>query len=175
MPELMDDWSYAAIEQNRRWLSAYVLAACGKPDAVEDIIQETFRIALEKRESFQRGTCFSAWLRGIARNCVKRHFESTKRQPVLMGDAFERMEQAAIEATDKLLDSEWSERRIKALRECLAHLTEKARRILEDRYVRDCSAQDVGVQESMSEVAVHVTVFRARVSLSDCLKRKLGQ
>ncbi|HZE99875.1 MAG TPA: sulfatase-like hydrolase/transferase [Planctomycetota bacterium] len=79
-----DLWTLGVIEQNRRWLLAYVRAVVGDAAAAEDLVQETFLTAYRKRGEFRRGELFGAWLCGIARNLARRHLEQRSRGPVLL-------------------------------------------------------------------------------------------
>jgi RNA polymerase sigma-70 factor (ECF subfamily) len=169
----MDPWTKAVIEQNRRWLMAFLLASTGDRAAAEDLTQEVFQIAFEKRSDFDTSADFGAWLRGIARNCLKRHFEKSRRRPVVVGDALCELEGAAAQAEPKLLDPDWVANRVMALRECLKNLTERARQILDARYVQNVSARDLGERMNMTVLAVNTAAFRARTVVAECVRRKL--
>ncbi len=169
-----DPWSLAAVEQNRRWLMAYLLSASGDRAAAEDLVQETFRIAYEKRGEFVPGAPFGGWLRGIARNLLLRHFERSRRSAVLVGDAMGALEAAAVRAEGRLLDPEWTSRRLAAMRACLARLTARVRQVLQSRYAEGLSAQSVAQRLGMSVASVHVAAFRARESLATCVERHLA-
>ncbi len=171
---VIDPWSMAAIEQNRRWLTAFLLGAAGDRGAAEDLVQEAFGIAFEKRQEFAPGTNFGGWLRGIAQNCLARHFERTRRRPILLGDAMRRLEEAAAKAEGRMLDPGWAASRLGALRECLRGLTARAREILRRRYGEDQPTGDVAAALGMSAAAVHVAAFRARETLAECVRRKLS-
>ncbi len=53
---MQDDgiWTKAVIEQNRRWLLAYLFSATGDHHTAEDRVQETFEIAYRSRASTWR-------------------------------------------------------------------------------------------------------------------------
>lgn len=172
-PQAMDPWTKAVIEQNRRWLMAFLLASTGDRAAAEDLTQEVFQIAFEKRSDFDASSDFGAWLRGIARNCLKRHFEKSRRRPVVVGDALSELEGAAAQSEPKLLDPDWVARRLSALRECLQNLTDRARQILEARYVEGESARGLGERLGMSALAINTAAFRARTVVAECVRRKL--
>jgi len=173
-PNAMDPWSAAMLEQNRRWLMAFLLGATGDRPAAEDLVQEVFRIAYEKREQFEAGTNFGGWLRMIARNCLRRYFERSSKRPVLVGDAMAAYEQAAESAEQRLGDPGWSDRRIAALKQCLGKLAVRTRRILELRYTDGERSRAIGAQVGMSVSAVNVTIFRARDRLANCVRRRLA-
>jgi RNA polymerase sigma-70 factor (ECF subfamily) len=168
-----DPWSAAAIHQNREWLIAYLLGMIGDPHAVEDLVQEVFHTAFVKRESFEAGRSFGAWLRGIARNLALRHLERRGRDALLLTpESLEAFNQAAAEAEAADLWPDARERRLGHLRACLATLGRRARQLIDLRYVREESAATVAGKLDMSVSAVHVGVFRARAALAECITRK---
>jgi RNA polymerase sigma-70 factor (ECF subfamily) len=174
MPDpTIDPWGLAAVEQNRHWLTAFLLAATGDRNAAEDIVQDVFRIAYEKRGEFAPGTNFGGWLRAIAQNCLKRHFDKSRRSPILVGDALHALEAAATRAEGRLLDPAWSKSRMDALRTCLNEVTRRAREILRRRFGEGRSADEVADGLGMSVTAVNVTVYRARRTIADCVRRKV--
>ena len=172
MQEVPDPWSAAVIEQNRHWLLAYLLAATGNQTSAEDIVQETFRIAYEKRDTFTSGTNFGGWLRMIAKNCLNRYFERLKKNPILLGDAISELDQVASEYEERFVDSEWMDARITAMRNCLERLTMRVRQIFEHRYREEKSAKEVAELLGMKVSAIDVTVFRARAKLVECIRRE---
>jgi RNA polymerase sigma-70 factor (ECF subfamily) len=173
-PNAPDPWSLAAVEQNRRWLLAFLLSASGDRATAEDLVQETFRIAYEKRGEFVPGAPFGGWLRGIARNLLLRHFEQSRRAAILVGDAMGALEEAAVHAEGRLLDPDWTSRRLAAMRECLARLTARVRQVLQSRYEQGLSAQSVAQHLGMTVAAVNVAAFRAREILADCVERHMA-
>src|SRR2546426_7166387 len=124
----MDPWTRAAIEHHRDWLIPYLAAATGDFGAAEDLVQEVFRLAYEKRSEFEPGTNFGGWLRAIAKNCLKRHFDRARRQPLLVDDALTELDRAASDAKH-LSDPDWMPRRMAALAECFGRLTRRAQEI----------------------------------------------
>jgi RNA polymerase sigma-70 factor, ECF subfamily len=169
-----DACTKAALEQNRRWLTGFVLSSCGDRWAAEDIVQEVFKTAVEKQSSFVPGTNYGAWLRAIAVNCVKRHFKATQRRPVLVGDAWDHLERAAARLQDRAIDPSWEENTLGALQDCMSKLTDRVREILRLRFAEDRSSRDVSAALQMTVAAVDVTVFRAREKLADCVKRRVS-
>lgn len=164
-------WARAAIEQNRRWLSAYVLTLTGDLNEYEDLVQETLRIAYEKRDSFQLGTNFSAWLRTIARNVCRRYMDERKRVPLISSEEAEiRLDQLADESQQRL--SAFEEIHKQYLHECLEELNKKSRRLIMMRYGEGLSLKQIATRTGRKLSAVTVTIFRIRSILADCIRRK---
>ena len=170
-----DPWSTAAIDEHRQWLLAYVLSLTGDPGAADDLVQEIFVIALHKREGFTPGTNFGGWLRAIARNVALMHCKRRGRE-ILLDDqaAIERFDQVSGRAELEDLNPASAGRLAVFLRECLALLSERVRRLLDLRYGQGKSAADVAATVGQSVSAVNVALFRARLTLAECVKRKEG-
>jgi RNA polymerase sigma factor (sigma-70 family) len=173
----MDDpsnpWTDAALEQNRRWLTAYVLSATADRSSCEDLVQEVFSIAIRKSETFQAGTNLGGWLRTIARNVILRHCEKHARQPLLShDDALDALDQVAAESEDESSDPFFMARRKRFLTECLETLNQRVHRLLDLRYVDRQSSQKIAQLLGMSVSAVNMAALRARAALSNCIRSK---
>lgn len=168
-----DPWSAAAIAQNREWLVAYLLGLIGDPGTVDDLVQEVFQIAFVKRDSFEAGRSFGAWLRGIARNVALRHLERARREPILLDEAgLEAFDAAAAGAEAADLAPDAHGQRLAFLRACLETLGRRARQLIDLRYAGGEGAAAVAARLGLSVPAVNVGVFRARAALADCIARK---
>lgn len=169
-------WTQGVIEQNRRWLLAYVYAATGDAAAAEDLVQETFIIAYQKRAEFRRGEPFGAWLRGIARNLARRHLDQTSRRPFLhLNDAaWSALDRRSASLEQDHVNPDYAQQRLSLLRKCLAALTDRARRLIDGRYSEGLDVVELARRNGLSIASVPVVLHRARAALSECIKKKLG-
>jgi RNA polymerase sigma-70 factor (ECF subfamily) len=168
-----DPWSSAAVAQNRQWLTAFLLSVTGAPDSVDDMVQEVFRIALSKRETFPADGNFGGWLRGIARNVALRFGERRKRELLLFeGDALDQLGHAAANAAEADADPDANERRVFLLRQCLRELSDRARTIIGMRYDEKIPSARIAQVLGMGVSAVDVALFRARAALAECIRGK---
>ncbi len=169
-----DPWAQALLEQNRPWLMAYFLGALGDPAAAEDLVQDVFTAAVENADRFDPSRPIGAWLRGIARNLLADRGRAPRR--VLSADPrfLDRLDQAAARAEELHADPGYAESRARALRDCLAELTERARRVLGLKYSEGRLSRDIGAREGMKTPAVDVLLSRSRRALQLCLGGKLG-
>ena len=166
-------WAEIAIEQNRRWLRAYILSATGDHSAYDDLVQDVFAIAHRKRYSFETGTNFGGWLRNIARNVILQHCRKRERQPLFShDDAVETLDRAAAEAEDCCRDPIFVEHRQQFLRECLKVITRRVHEVLRLRYAENRPAQVVANLLHMSVTAVNVAAFRGRLAVAQCVESK---
>jgi len=175
MSSKRDLWAQGVIEQNRRWLLAYVYTIVGDAAAADDIVQDVFSIAYAKRAEFRTGLPFGAWLRGIARNVSLRHLERRSRAPILLGTdtaAWEAFDRRAAGLEQAHLDPAYEQDRLDALRACLETLADKARRLVVGRYREGLSFPALGRLCGLTTASVPVVLHRARMTLGECIRRK---
>ncbi|HEX7900165.1 MAG TPA: sigma-70 family RNA polymerase sigma factor [Planctomycetota bacterium] len=168
-------WARGVIEQNRRWMLAYLFAFTGDAGLAEDLAQEAFLIAYRKRDEFRPGEPFGAWLRGIARNLALRQREARAGARVIFDtdSAWSAFDRRAAELEQAHVDPRFDALRKSALRRCLARLTDRVRRLLEGRYRRGLSAPELARRERIAEGSVPVILHRARAALGDCVRKSL--
>jgi RNA polymerase sigma-70 factor (ECF subfamily) len=169
----VDPWSAAAVEQNRRWLTAYVLALTGDPEAAADLVQETFAVALRKRADFRPGTNFGGWLRVIARNVALQHCRRRGRELLLdREEVLARLDAAAERSAERDAAPGFAEARAELLRSCLEKLSGRVRRFLQLRYGEGRKPAELAAEAGLTAAAVNMALCRARFMLADCVRRK---
>src|SRR3954464_6109040 len=68
-PQQLDETAFGArVERHRRELHVHCYRMLGSFEEAEDLVQETFLRAWRKRDSFEGGPGFRAWLYRIATN-----------------------------------------------------------------------------------------------------------
>ena len=166
-------WERALLEQNRHWLTAYILAMTGDRTWTEDLVQEVFATALANAARFDPSQSLGAWLRGIAKNHLLQH---RSKRPMLSLDrgAMLYLDQAAVEAEERDTPPGLAESRLEALRACLSTLTRHAREVLDLRYGARKASREIADQLGMKATAVDMVTSRARKLLVECIARKLG-
>jgi RNA polymerase sigma-70 factor, ECF subfamily len=171
-----DPWARALIEQNQRWLTAFFLASTGDRTVADDLVQEVFQQALTSQHNYDPDKPFGAWLRGIARHLLFRHYRVSKRQMLPLGDKIvERLDAAASEAEQRFVDPDWQPSRLAALRSCMDELTERVRAMLTLKYQEELASKDIADRFRMKTNAVDMAISRARRVLEDCVSKKMGQ
>jgi len=168
-------WARGVIEQNYRGLLAYAYAATGDEHLGRDIVQETFRVAYQKRHEYEPTSPLGAWLRGIARNLLKREAERRPRSArVLSLQALDGLEGAAAGLQALHADDTYEESRLRSLRECLAALQGKTRELLELRYGRSLSLKRLSDKSGIGLSGVGMALARARAALSTCIQKRMA-
>lgn len=168
---------HGALEQNRRWLTAYFLSVTGDHELAQDLVQEVFVRAVRAAATYD-STCgtLGAWLRGIARNVFNEHCRRAGRDPLALSDAMlaHLDDRAAAVATDNA-DPDDQQRRLHVLRECLAKLSKHVRRIFQMKYQQRSRSRQIAEALGMNENAVNVALSRGRRILQECIEQKVQQ
>jgi len=168
-------WARGVIEQNYRWLLAYAFAATGDENLGRDIVQETFKVAYQKRQEYQPSSSLGAWLRGIARNLIKREAEKRPRTARVMSlEVLERVEASAAGLEAAHVEEAYEETRLSALKACLAALQGKVRDLLELRYGKNLSLKKLAERSGIGLSGVGMALNRARAAVSQCVRKKLA-
>ncbi len=139
---------------------------------VDDIAQDTFLVAYRKWDEIGDLENPGAWLRAIARNLVLNETAKLHRRQRLMDENLTTILAGAYPeppAAGDFIDlSQWQE----SLRLCLKELPAKARQIVEARYFRERTSNQIGAEFAMKPVAVRKLLFHARQTLGECLRSK---
>jgi len=169
-----DPWSRPLIEQNRQWLLAYLLSVTGDPNAVDDLVQQVFLVAIKRRADYDGSRPLGAWLRGIARNLVHEYRRGKAKSPLALSEeALAELEAAAQADEPYWADQDYAQRRLSALRHCVQTLTARIRTMLRLRYWKRLSSHAIGKRLGLQVGAVDMALCRARKKLCDCVALKM--
>ena len=177
-PTMANDqpWVEGALQQNGRWLAAYLLAGTGHRAVAEDLQQEVFRIAIEKRDTFDPRHPLGAWLRGIARNVLKRHFQDSRKRRIFVSlESLDAADRAAAELAEEDMAPNSAERYLRALEACLRRLTDRARLLIDLHYRQQVGLAEAARRAGITASNAGVTLFRARKTLRECLEPGSGK
>lgn len=146
-------------------LSRRMLGPAGWDEA-EDVAQEAFVAAYDKRLSFRRGEPFRPWLYRIAVNrCLDRLRAQARRPaPVEIGSIPEPVGQGA-DPLESLLTEEGEAR----LGEAVAALPPKLRAVFLLRHLDDLSYEEIAAATGVPMGTVKTHLFRARAQLRQAL------
>lgn len=151
-------------------LRAFVCLRLPVPHLADEIAHETFVFAFREIARFDASKPLRPWLRAIAWNLVRSELLRFAREQVNLS----RFEQAQL--TELARDAQQRALRDETifLEECLAHLPENVRRLVEERYRLGCSNEELAEKFERSAEWVRVTLFRVRKQLRDCIETKLA-
>jgi RNA polymerase sigma-70 factor, ECF subfamily len=156
--------------QHMAAVRGFVVSLVSDFTLADDVMQETFLIITQKAAEFERGTNFRAWAMKIARYKTLQLLEQARPLATrLVPDVI-----AALAAHEDAED--WQlEHQLAKLRLCLDGLAPRAREIVNLRYQQAHRPPEIARLVGWSVDAVHVALSKARVTLRDCIAKKLAQ
>lgn len=148
----------------------FILALLPDVAAAEDVLQEVFLAVTEKARTFEPGTNFVAWACTIARYKVLEASRQGRRTVRMLSPAV--IESLAAAAPT---DDESHRESVAALVTCLGELAPRARQVIELRYREAIGPNDIAERIGWTPNAVAVALSRARLSLRQCVERRIGE
>ena len=147
----------------------YLIRLSGNLADAEDLLQMANVTAWEKREEFESGSNFVAWLCTIGRNHYLNHSNKSQRHqtvPLLDSDVEKMVENRHQEREQE----ETRKRRL--LQICLERLIDRQREFVEEFYLQGKTLRELADDNRMNANAVAQILHRARQNLIDCVRMK---
>jgi len=139
-------------------------------DEAEDVAQEVFVAAYDKRASFRKGEPFRPWLYRIAVNrCLDRLRAQSRRPATVAIGSLPEPALSGGDPVDTLLSNEGEAR----LREAVAALPPKLRAVFVLRHLDDLSYDEIAAVTGLPLGTVKTHLFRARADLRAALSEYL--
>jgi RNA polymerase sigma-70 factor (ECF subfamily) len=161
------------VREHQASLRAFIRSLGVEADWVDDLAQEAFIIAFQKRAVFEPGKDFGRWLRGIARHLVANERRKKARHARLLDGA---LTEALIEnAPEDEADTVDAGSLARALEECVGRLPERSRGLLRRRYEENENASALSAHFGMTAEAIRQALLRLRVTVKQCVERTLGE
>ena len=137
----------------------------------DEITHESFVFAFRNLDALNATGSFRAWVRAIAWNLVRKELLRFAREQANLS----RLEQAQLAdlSTDDGRAAGSDEAAF--LEECLATLPDDSRLLVQERYRRGLSNEELAAATGRSAEWVRVTLFRIRAQLRQCINGKLEQ
>lgn len=159
--------------QHRTQLYGFLFAALLNHHDAEDVLQEVAAAAIRSADRFTPGTCFSAWIREIAR---RRVLEFVRRRP---GQRFPLAEPEVIaqlaDAAARADVAEPCTLRGEALRHCYGKLNGVARQVMDLKYREHLSADEIAARLRRTASAAYSILKRSREALRHCVEKRLTE
>jgi RNA polymerase sigma-70 factor (ECF subfamily) len=167
----------ALYERFKGPIMSYIAQMTRNPCTAEELTQEVFLRIYRARETYEPQAKFSTWLWSIARNATIDHLRK-KKELSDEGHVFEegeeatsRVEELASSTPDaEALLVEHADRA--SLEDCLSKLSDPQRETLNLRISGELSYEEIAETLKIKVPAVKSLLHRARLALSECLKRK---
>lgn len=147
-------------------LLAYGWAICGDYHTAQDALQESLLIAYDKLEHFEAGTDLLSWLQAITRLCSLNARRRLSKTSPVTEEAIERLYYTAA--------SEGLPYEGEALSKCLQSLGGTFQRVVRDHYFSGMALSDIAAAIGTTVSAVKQALYRARLALRDCVRRRLS-
>jgi RNA polymerase sigma-70 factor (ECF subfamily) len=160
---------------HRDALHAFAIALVRSRDLAEEIMSETTVAVVEADARAVQPDNVAAWLRTLVRH---RAADVFRRRARLAGleDRFERVADAVEAAfTDSWIEAEAVAIRARHLAVCLDKLAPRARQIVDERYARNRSIEEIAQIVRWRPNPVKVALAKARRLLAECMRRRLAE
>lgn len=156
------------VTSHQQRLYRYIVSLLGDADASWDVLQETNRVLLEKRNEFEIGTSFVNWALTIAQFQTMAWLRNQKRDRLIATP-----EIVSLLADDaKEMDTDDGSRE-KALKACLKDLSQPHQELLHRRYARSETLADLSERTGRTVNALKQLFFRLRGTLLNCINSRL--
>jgi RNA polymerase sigma-70 factor (ECF subfamily) len=147
----------------------FVLMCVPSYHDAEDVIQETAVAAAADFDRYNHDRSFIAWVLGIARNRVLRHWRGKGVGKLILFD-----EETLLRVEDAFSKAELNpDPRHEALEACLGELTTRSRRLVEQRYLHGLSIEQVSTRMGLTVKSAYSQLYRVRQALAECVRRRL--
>jgi len=153
--------------QHQGALRGFVVSLMPGMPGVSDVLQETNLVLWQKMEKYEDGSNFLAWAFTIARYEVMHHRDRAKRDGTLV-------------FSDKLVDAiaeseplgHDNEPHLLALEHCMSKLNDNQRQLIQHRYSKGKSLENLAITLKKPASALRVSLFRTRAALKKCIEKQ---
>jgi len=156
----------ALVRRHQLGLWRYLRALGAAADTAEDLVQDTFLVAMRRLHDDQVERAVAAFLRQTARHLWLRRHRDDRRREELLADHVDRWWQTTCADDD-------GEAWLAALRECVATLDGRPRDLLQRFYGDGLDRAAVAAALGMKENGVKTLLQRVRELLRGCIERRL--
>jgi len=156
-------------------LAGFLAFHAPSPELMDEILQATFVAAFQQLKDYEPRGTFAGWLKGIARNLLRRELgrrarlQGTDRAAI---DAL--LADAALQEADRDGDEETNRELLTRLRGCLDKLSPRMRLIAERRFVDDVPLSVLAQQFKQTRASLAKIIFTVRRDLRSCAERAPG-
>ena len=147
-------------------LGGFICVHVPDHNLADDILQEVAELATERFEQYDHDRPFIAWLIGIARNRIAQSYRERGKRPVVFSS------EVLDAITNAYADMQPTEDdRLEGLRNCMSKLSDRHRRVIELRYARQMTSEQIADQVACSPRAVTSMLQRIREALRKCVRQ----
>lgn len=158
------------LHQTHGDIFSFIFAMVLNQADAEDLYQETAVVLWEKFDEFAPGSDFRRWAIRVAHLKTLNFVRRNRRRRPLFSDEFLNTVAAAHEREA----AGPSAPRTEALSKCLQRLPARDQRLVDSRYSRQWTIQEIAAREGRSVDAVYKAISRIRQSLLACIESTLS-
>jgi RNA polymerase sigma-70 factor, ECF subfamily len=160
------------IHAHEGFVRAWAIQLAPAPGLADDIMQQVFTEFIAKFAQWDLNSDLRPLLLGMVRNVARRSWREKAR-------AMSPEMQALAEHIRKIVETQeaapFCEDEKQALRLCLGQLSPRSRKLVELHYDLGVPAVDLASQVAMTADAVRRALFRIRLTLRECIERRIGR
>ena len=149
----------------------YLMTLIPDRSRARDLLQETNITLWKKAATFEEGTNFNAWACKIAYFHVLSFRRKMAREKLVFDDDI--LDYLA-ERNDERLIQDFTKDRNAALKACMQKLSDKQRKLVEERYKPGASVQRIAADQGRTVGAISQTLYRIRHNLMQCIEKTLA-
>jgi RNA polymerase sigma-70 factor (ECF subfamily) len=155
-------------------IQAYAYAIVRDFHIAEDVYQDVALVLAERFEELPRGEALKPWLRETTRRkALEARRKQQKTGPLLSEDVLELLGGHFGETAAEEREQEQRRSMGEAMTHCLAQLHDAPRDVLEARYGRSLSCEQIAEQMGRTIQSIYALIKRARLSLAECVDRRM--
>lgn len=154
--------------ENDRRIYAYIYVLVPNQAEADDVFQDTLSIMWEKFDTFRPGLDFGAWGIGVAYNMIRNYRRKKYRSRLHLEEDIENLLEQEVKQSINNLDQ-----RIEALHECLSHLNQQDRRIIQLRYQENLSVKEIAARIGVTIKVIYKRISQTSGILLRCVRKTL--
>ncbi len=158
------------VDQHLPHVRAFIALRTPAAHLVDELAHETFVYAFRNIQEFTPGTSLANWLRAIAWNLLRAEILRFSREQANHLRYAQARRVQSVECNQDLCSSSEAE----FLEQCMEQLPGSMRELLELKYQREHSSEEIAQHLKRSTAWVWTMLFRVRQQLKECIDRKLG-
>ena len=153
--------------QNQKRIYALILSLVPNGPDADDIMQDACAVMWRKFDEFEPGTNFAAWALRISRYQVMTYYNKKRRDKARLSD------ESLDLISDRLAQVELDkENRTAALQKCLQKLSEGNRQMINLRYQKNLSVEQVSVKMGRTVHGLYKALNRSYSQLLRCMRQE---
>ena len=159
------------VEDLEREVRGFVAARASSLELVDEVVQSAFVEAYRNLSNYELRGTFVSWVKGFARNLLKRELAQRARLVSTDQEVLEGLVSSA--SLDALAEEDAADGRredLARIERCLAALSPRARLMAERRFVEQVPINRIAQQFKQTRAAIANALSRIRASLRTCVE-----